>query len=1030
MTNPFGDINDPLSYARGSMPSRAYFRSYTGEADAATTDQPALMLSLAGQWKFRYLPGLAHVPEGFWDEGFDTGDWDDLPVPSCWQMHGYGRPQYTNVSYPFLVDPPNVPSENPTGCYVRKFELSEAWKGMQCRLRFEGVDSCYDVWVNGRHLGGGMGSRLPLEFDVTDAIKPGINTLAVRVSQWSAGSYLEAQDMWWLSGIFRDVSLCANPKARIEDIYATTYFDDTYRDARLKVVPKLANGSADDVNDAQVAMKLLDQKGNVVAQRTTTASVARGKVCDVELLADVSAPMQWTAETPNLYRLVVSLLDGKRLLHSAQINVGFRQVEIKDGVLMVNGRPVKLRGVNRHEHHPDSGRTLKLDTMIEDIVLLKRHNINAVRTSHYPDDPRWYDLCDEYGIYVMDECDVETHGFAIAHGHEKWARNPLEDDTWKDACCNRMERMVMRDRNHPCVIMWSLGNESHFGVNHKHMADLTRKLDPTRPVHYEGDAKVQVVDIFSRMYPSVDQVRTAAEAKQDYVDGRIPERACPLENYRNVPVVLCEYGHAMGNGPGGLKEYQELFHKYPRLCGGFIWEWLDHGIRKKTDDGREFFAYGGDFGEKIHDGNFVMDGLLFPDRRPTPGLIEYKKIIEPVQTAAVDVSAGELRITNRYDMRDLSHLVARWSLVAGERQLDSGQCDLPEIEPHKSGTLTLPLCKDVDATGEEVLLNISYVLREDTSWAQVGHEVAWAQFIYKNASRQPIPSDKVRGKVSVEELPTQWIVKGEDFQVVFEKHDGLISTFKRGGRDLMLRGPQVSLWRAPTDNDLGLGGTVHEWKQAHLDLLMHRLDSLRVAPDGENVVVTARVVIGPPTLQLKLPVTCTYTIKPSGVVVLKVEGSFIGKWPSQLPRIGVQARIPAQFENVQWYGRGPGEAYCDSRQAQKLGLWSATVDELFTNYCFPQENGNRHEVRWMCLKDKQGDGLEVTGNELFDFSAHWYDPHDLEAAAHPTDLVKRDHITLNIDMAQNGLGSASCGPGVLPQYQLTPQDFAFSVILG
>ncbi|NLW86819.1 MAG: DUF4981 domain-containing protein, partial [Planctomycetes bacterium] len=1007
-----------------SLAPRAAFYPYP-DAGGVSGDSP-WVTSLSGAWKFFYAASPLHTPAGFMREDFDAAQWDDLQVPSCWQMHGYGKPHYTNVKYPFPVDPPHVPDENPTGCYIRRFDLPTGLEGMNLRLRFDGVDSCYDVWLNGRHLGGGMGSRLPLEFDVSNVIRKSDNVLAVQVSQWSAGSYLEDQDMWWLSGIFRQVSLIAMPRLRVEDVYVTTTFDQSYRDATVRVTAKVVNDLPSQA-DATVRFSLVDEGGLAICQGQQSALCAGGADTGIEVTMAAASPRHWTAETPDLYTLIVTLVDSKgAVVQVVPVQVGFRQVEIKGCVLLVNGKPIKLRGVNRHEHHPDLGRTVPIESALKDILLMKQHNINAVRTSHYPDDPSWYDLCDRYGLYVIDECDLETHGFCISDG--AWTGNPMRDPSWKDACVNRMERMVMRDRNHASIIMWSLGNESHFGVNHVHMSQCARRLDPTRPIHYEADAMLETADVFSKMYPSVDKVRLVGEGKDGYVHewGAV----LPSEKYRNYPMLLCEYAHAMGNGPGGLKEYQELFYKYPRLCGAFVWEWLDHGIAQRTPDGREFFAYGGDFGETIHDGNFVMDGLLFPDRKPSPGLLEYKKTIEPVQTSAVNAAAGELEIVNRYDFLGLSHLQAIWRLEAQGEELARGECDLPQVAPHESAAFKLPLPK-INASGQEVLLNISYVLRNDCSWAKAGHEVAWAQFVVSPYGMPRRKAVSRAAKATVEDGRSQLTVNGDGFAVVFDKHTGLISRWRKGGADVLLRGPKMNLWRAPTDNDRAGTGTGEQkiWRDFGLHRLMHRLADLQVTQSDGQVVVASQCVVAPPSLMIKMPVTYTYAISESGCVKLKVCGGFVGKWPATLPRLGVQIQVSAARRLCSWYGLGPGEAYTDSRCAQKIGLWSADIDGLFTNYCYPQENGNRHQVRWFLLADASGSGLRVDADDTFDFSAHWYDTLDLDAAAHPTDLKKRDYITLNIDMAQNGLGTASCGPGVLEQYQLKPKDFQFGMLL-
>ncbi|MEI8243390.1 MAG: glycoside hydrolase family 2 TIM barrel-domain containing protein, partial [bacterium] len=557
---------------------RAWFTPYADGETAARGGNVAStrVQSLNGAWKFHYAAMPLAAPEGFAKPAFDDAAWDTLPVPSCWQMHGYGRPHYTNVIYPFPVDPPRVPTENPTGSYRRTFVVPESWDGLQIRLRFDGVDSCFEAHVNGHCVGMGMGSRLPHEFDITRQVTAGVNTLAVRVWQWSAGSYLEDQDMWWLSGIFREVSLVAMPRVQIADLYVVTDLDDKCQDAVLRVETAVANLGGD-AAAGQLELRLCDAAGVKVAAAKAAVGVAAGATAAVALQMKVAAPRKWSAEDPYLYQLIATLCDAAgNVLMAAPQRVGFRQVEIADGQIRVNGKKIFFRGVNRHEHHPDLGRTIPLDTMIQDILLMKRHNINAVRTSHYPDDPRWYDLCDQYGIYLIDECDLETHGFGMPDW-KSWSGNPLGDPQWEAPIVDRMQRMVLRDRNHPSVVIWSLGNEAGFGCNHAKMKAAANALDPTRPIHYEGDYFMEVADMYSRMYPAPGECEQICKAAGDHkVWG---DQLLLRDRYARKPFILCEYAHAMGNGPGNLKEYWEIIYREPRFAGAFVWEWIDHGIR-------------------------------------------------------------------------------------------------------------------------------------------------------------------------------------------------------------------------------------------------------------------------------------------------------------------------------------------------------------------------------------------------------------------------------------------------------------------
>jgi beta-galactosidase/beta-glucuronidase len=1016
------DWENPQLTNRNRLPSRAYAFPYPDEASALTFERGATpwVRLLNGNWKFHYAQTPREAPEAFFDPGFDAGAWDDLTVPSCWQMHGYGRPHYTNVQFPFPVDPPRVPTENPTGSYRREFFVPEAWSDRRVFLRFEGVDSAFHVWVNGEEVGFSKGSRIPAEFYIGNLVRPGVNTIAVRVYQWSDGSYCEDQDMWWLSGIFRDVYLIAVPPAHVWDVRVRTELDASYTDALLRLRVNIRNCDMQPVNGLRLTATLLDGECRIAEAESDEVSVGEADGVFVEMEMPVANPRKWSAETPYLYTLLVTLKDGSgNVIEVTPIRVGFRNVEIKGEVFLVNGVPVKLKGVNRHEHHPDLGRAVPLETMREDILLMKRHNINAVRTSHYCDDPRWYDLCDYYGIYLIDECDLETHGFGLI---EDWAGNPADDPAWEDACVDRMVRMVERDKNHPSVVMWSLGNESNLGCNHFAMASRVREIDPTRPIHYEGDYQLQVADVYSRMYSDVESVERIGKGEYEIENAK--------RDYREMPFVLCEYAHAMGNGPGGLTEYWDTIYAYPRLMGGFIWEWVDHGIRARTDDGREYFAYGGDFGDYPNDGNFVCDGLVFPDRVPSPGLTEYKKVIEPVKVDAIDLAAGRFRITNRHDFRSLDYLHLSWSVEIDGEVVQSASVPMPDVPAHESGEITVPY-KQPTAASADCYLTLSFTLAADQTWAERGHEVAWAQFklapgaittprVVKVTDFQPI---------AVEERGNDILIKGAGFEIVFDCVHAVLSDWWSDGRKLIKSGPRLNFWRATTDNDRSWTNA-KPWRDAGLPNLRHRTDGVEVTQLAPGVArIAARVRIAPPIHGRAFECDYTYTIHGNGDLLIETHGVPRGDWPDTLPRIGLQMTIPRSLDRVSWFGRGPGESYPDTKQAGRFGLHARTVDELFTPYIRPQENGNRSDVSWVALADLRGAGLLAVGQPTLDFSAHRFTTVDLEEARHTCDLVSRDEITLNLDYRHNGIGSASCGPGPLPQYLLRPEEFRFRVIL-
>ena len=980
MTRPAHE--DPRPGA-GARPPRAW----------PVSDAP--VLDLSGAWRFRLSP-RADGDDGFADPGFDDRGWERLPVPSHWQLHGHGAPAYTNVVYPFPVDPPRVPSENPTGDYRVRFRLPEGWEAERTVLRFEGVDSWFRVWCNGQELGSSSGSRLPVELDATEALAAAgrDNLLAVRVHQWSAASYLEDQDMWWLSGIFREVRLLARPAGGIEDWFVHAGYDHQTGAGTLRV-------------DTDVPARLTVPELGVDAAAGETVRLA--------------AVEPWSAELPRLY-------DGQLASAGERValRIGFRTVRVADGLLTVNGRRVLLRGVNRHEFHPDLGRAVPEEVMLADVLAMKRHNLNAVRTSHYPPHPRFLELCDTYGLYVIDECDLETHGFEPVG----WRGNPADDPAWREALVDRMRRMVERDKNRPSVILWSLGNESGTGRNLAAMAAWARGRDPSRPLHYEGDWSCADVDVYSRMYPTHAEVDRIGRGQEEPLDDPALDA-----RRRAMPLILCEYAHAMGNGPGGLWEYQELFERHPRCAGGFVWEWIDHGVRARTADGRGYFAYGGDFGEPLHDGNFVADGLVFPDRTPSPGLAELKKVVEPVRiTAGPD---GAILVANRYDFRDLSHLTCTWTLEAEGLEVASGPLEVPPLPAGETATTPLPA---LPPTKVESWLTVQALLATDHPWAPAAHEIAWGQFPITPApppatpppAPPPAPAPDPPGPVAGPPVGERSPTPGTSGSAVhsplgvgpgeFDPADGRL--LRLG--DLEVEGPRLDLWRAPTDNDHGLHGEALEplWRSAGLHRLRHRVDE--VAASGDRLVVRTRVA--PAATDLGMAATYRWSAVPGG---LRLEVSVVpeGAWPCPLPRLGLRMAVPATLDRVEWFGRGPGEAYADTGRAARVGRFSASVAQLQTPYLRPQENGNRRDVRWAVLGGSDRAALRLEGEPTFDLTVRPWTSEQLDQAAHPTDLVSGGRVWVNLDLAQQGIGSASCGPGVLPAYRLDPVPATFAVRL-
>ncbi|MGW2099415.1 glycoside hydrolase family 2 TIM barrel-domain containing protein [Streptomyces olivaceoviridis] len=947
------DYVEDVSPGSGALPPRAWYAS----SDAAS-------LPLGGSWRFRLSDTADAQDDSFAAPGYDAGGWAEVSVPGHWVLQGHGSPAYTNHLYPFPVDPPRVPTENPTGDHLRVFDLPADWPaGGDAVLRFDGVESCARVWLNGAELGEFKGSRLPHEFAVGPLLRTSGNVLAVRVHQWSAGSYLEDQDQWWLPGIFRDVTLLHRPADGVRDFFVHASYDHVSGTGTLRV-------------------------DSDVAGRVTVPDLG----VDIPTGEPVTVPVEpWTAETPRLYDGVLAT-GGERV----PLRIGFRTVELSDGLIKVNGRPVLFKGVNRHEWHPEKGRALDLATMREDVLLMKRHNINAVRTSHYPPHPAFLDLCDEYGLWVIDECDLETHGFT----EQGWRDNPVDDDRWTPALLDRAARMVERDKNHPSVVIWSLGNEAGTGRGLTAMAEWIHARDASRLVHYEGDHTCRDTDVYSRMYASHAEVERIGR----HLDGGPVRR-------RELPFILCEYAHAMGNGPGGLADYQRLFEAHDRLQGGFVWEWIDHGIAHPELG----YAYGGDFGEELHDGNFVCDGLLFPDRQPSPGLVEYKKVIEPVAITG-DGAAGTVRVTNAYDFADLSALAFSWSYEVEGESVDSGSLPVPALAPGESAEVKLPAVP-VAAPAGEAHWTVRAVLASGTAWAPRGHVVAWGQLPvsarrtpYVAATARPAPGDGV-------------IRLGP---AVFDARTGALRTIGT----VPVTGLRLDVWRATTDNDEGAAwqsdlryGPL--WRRLGLHRMRHRLDAVEAGEDA----LTVRTRVAPAGRELGLSAVYRWT-SDGDRLRLTVSTVPDGDWTVPLPRLGIRFGLAAA-DRVRWYGGGPGEAYPDTRTASRIARWQSTVDELQTPYVRPQENGARIDVRWVELG-----GLRVEGDLAYWFTARRWTTEQLDAAAHRTDLVpgaasdggSAAGVWVNLDHGQHGIGSQSCGPGPLPRYHLRAEPAEFSFV--
>ena len=1006
------DWQNPLVTQRNRQPAHASLLPYPDEASALTGERGAtpFFQLLNGRWQFQYLAAPHQAPAGFEGENYDASSWDLIGVPSNWQMVGFGRPNYTNVNYPHPVDPPYVPDDNPTGLYRRSFTLSEAWAGRKPFLVFEGVDSAYYVWVNGKLAGYSQVPHLPAEFDISPYTHPGENNIAVEVFQWSDGSYLEDQDMWRLSGIFRDVYLVAYPQVHVRDVWVRTTLDTAYTDAVLDLQVKVMNYSTGASSAVALQAKLLDATGEIVFEQSIQSglTIGAGEEAGAGIQVAVKAPHKWSAEDPYLYDLILTLSGPDE--HGQEVErfkVGFRQVEIKEGVFTINGVALKLQGVNRHETSPDLGHAVSYESMVQDIELMKQNNINTVRTSHYSNDTRWLDLCDEYGLYVIGEADLEAHGFQPSGNWDYPASHP----DWKEAHLERLTRMVERDKNHPAIIIWSLGNESGFGPNIQAMADWVHAHEPTRPVHYERTREPKAVDIVSVMYPTVAYLENEGQN--------------PVSDPR--PFFMCEYAHAMGNGPGNLKEYWEVIRKYPRLMGGCVWEWVDHSVRMYTPEGEEWFAYGGDFGDKPNDGDFCVDGLNFPDRTPYPGLIEYKKVLEPVMVEAVDLKTGKLRLTNRYAFLSLSHLQGHWSLCQDERVLSQGS--LPPLDAPAGGSqdVTLPYRWPAAIAGAEYWLNLSFTLADDTRWAKRGLELAWSQI----SLPVKIPAEKQGSSAAfpalrLEESQLAMFIKGGDFQMVFDTFRGTLSSWEWNGVPLLVNGPRLNIWRAPTDNDIHLA---REWRRFGYDRLQQRIVKVELEESRAAVQFRVQSVLGGYSLFPVLGVDYLYMIATSGDVTIETHVKPLQEGLPVLPRLGLQLQLPGEFERFAWYGRGPHESYIDRKESARVGVYSGAVVDQYVPYVFPQENGNKSDVRWATLTDLRGLGLMAIGMPLLNVSAHYNTPEDFTITTHTHELEKREEITLNLDFELNGLGSNSCGPVPLEKYWLPAVETSFTVRL-
>lgn len=1007
------------------MPARAHFLTFPDREKAllGSNRYTHAFKNLNGVWKFMFLDAPEYSPEGFYESGFDTTSMDDITVPGNWQLQGYGKMHYSDLWYNFPINPPYVPTENPTGIYKRIFYVENSFAGKQIIIRFCGVDSAYHLWINGQEVGYSKGARNEAEFDITDLVRVGEeNDITVRVYQWSDGTYLEDQDMWWESGIFRDVELIGVPKNGINDYKVEADLDDTYTDGLLSV-----NASLRSEESVQVTFELLDAQGVSVLKETVASEGNK-----VAFKATVKEAKHWTAETPYLYKMLITVEKDGEVIEVIPQNVGFRNIRLNGDTFLVNGVAIKFKGMNRHDYNPRNGRVVAKEEIEKDIILMKQFNVNAIRTCHYPDSYYLYDLCDQYGMYVLDETDLECHGFELT-GNYSWIS---DDPAWELAYVSRMVRMIERDKNYPCILMWSLGNESSSGCNFFKMTEVAHKMDSTRLVHYEGDFDMEYADVYSTMYTWLENPAKPFLMKDI------------IENSKH-PHLLCEYCHAMGNGPGNLKEYQDLFYAHDKLQGGFIWEWFDHGIESYTEDGEKYYRYGGDFGDDPSNKDFCIDGMLMPDRTPSPGLYEYKKVVEPITTTEVDLEKGIICLLSRYDFADLDQFRMVYNIMEDDVMIFSGSMDLPSIPARTSKELTIPydLSSIQPVPGAEYYVNISYQLKETTPYAPAGHELATAQFklpVYREGI-ECIPE----GTLKVTKNHTTLRAEGANFHVDFDLVRGNIIGVVRDGMKIMSKGPRLTLWRAPISNDMEI---IDQLKKVYFLHLEHEVVmDIHYEEDGHFLKMTVKTINGTTNSAWHFDTTYEYVVCPTGDVLICVSGVPAGKLedtgatmsangssanmamggklgcaPDMFPRIGVTMHLDESMENVRYFGRGPRENYSDSKEAGLMGVYENTVDGLFTNYVVPQANGNHMDCKWVSLTNDRGMGLVASTEDSFNFSASFYEEKDLDAAKHTCDLVKRDYVVFNIDYKQNALGSYSCGQWQLDKYRAKNEPFTIN----
>ena len=990
-----------------TMPARAYFIPASKRMDNLVEhrEESDRMQLLNGTWKFQYFNSIYDVQEPFFEKDYDTENFDEIQVPSVWQMAGYDTHQYTNIRYPFPFDPPYVPQDIPCGTYAHTFVYHKDENAPKAFLNFEGVDSCFYVWINGSYVGYSQVSHMTSEFDITDLLRDGENSIAVLVMKWCDGSYLEDQDKFRMSGIFRDVYILKRPKQAISDYHIKTRIEDMLAKVEIEMKfysPLNVKISIEDRNGAVVALGSIAEEGTAVLE--------------------IASPELWNTENPYLYKLILETENEVIVDH-----IALRKIEIKDQVIYLNGQKIKFRGVNRHDSDPVTGFTINPEQITTDLTLMKQHNFNAIRSSHYPNAPFFYEMCDKYGFMVIDEADIEAHGPFMIYRKEdtdynrfkRWNEKIADDPVWEEAIVDRVKLMVERDKNRFCIVMWSMGNESAYGCNFEKALEWTKNFDPDRITQYESARyrnydetyDYSNLDVYSRMYPALSEI-------QEYLD-----------KDGSKPFLLVEYCHSMGNGPGDFEDYFQMIQDNDKMCGGFVWEWCDHAIAHGTaENGKTIYAYGGDHGEEIHDGNFCMDGLVYPDRTVHTGLLEYKNVYRPARVISYNKESGELVLHNYMDFDDLKDYV-KISYELTQDGLVISKGILPEfsVAPHGEGKTNLKI--NVPENGK-CYLKLIYHLKKELPLLDEDHilgfdeiEVSKEDTKCKLAEKW-IPKTVVDSELQVNENDTQIHIKGREFAYTIDKRTALFTEMKFAGREYLNHPMELNIWRAPTDNDMYIKS---EWKKAHYDKAYTRAYTTEVVQGKHGVKITSHASVVAETVQKILDVTITWKIEAAGKIDADIAVTKDDEFPD-LPRFGVRMFLDKKLSAARYFGMGPQESYCDKHQAASHGLYQANVDDLHEDYIRPQENGSHYDCEYVELNNSRY-GIVASAEKAFSFNASYYTQEELEKKTHNYELIESDSVVFCVDYALNGIGSNSCGPVVLDQYRFDDVLFRFQFTL-